>query len=105
MINSKEVVKAIKAVTQPNSLRLYVKEHRSEIDAQLKRHIPDLKRPIHAVYEWLPGRPYVCNKNKVTLGTGRNDYTRLPNLPLFAVTCKNCLRVLRCGTQTTLVLK
>jgi len=45
MINSKEVVKAIKAVTQPNSLRLYVKEHRSEIDAQLKRHIPDLKRP------------------------------------------------------------
>ena len=44
-MNEKEVVSAIKTVVQPRFLRLYVKEHREEIDAQLKQYVPDLKRP------------------------------------------------------------
>ena len=63
------------------------------------------QRVLHGVHDHLPGRPYLCNKSKVTQGTGRNDFTRLPDLPLFKVTCKNCLRVQRCGTQTELDLK
>lgn len=45
MANNKEVIKAIKAVVRPRSLISYVKEHREEIDAQLKQYIPNLKRP------------------------------------------------------------
>jgi len=63
------------------------------------------ERVLHGVHEGLPGRPYACNKNKITKGTGRNDFTRFPDVPLFRVTCKNCLRVLRCGVQTKLDLK
>jgi len=40
-----EAALTIKAVAQPTSIRKYVIEHRKEIDAQLKQHVPDLKRP------------------------------------------------------------
>jgi hypothetical protein len=61
------------------------------------------ERVMHGVHEDLPDRPLLCNHNKPSKGTSLN-FTRLPEVPLFRVTCKNCLRVLRCGVQTKLEL-
>ena len=61
------------------------------------------ERPVHGVIVTETDLHIACHHNRgVKSGWA---HTLHSDLPLFAVTCKNCLRVLRCGTQMTLVLK
>jgi hypothetical protein len=60
------------------------------------------ERPVHGVVSDEHGQHLACHKD---MGCASGwEYTTHPDLPMFRVTCKNCLRVLRCGTQTTLDL-
>ena len=84
-------------------------ENYNKLHAALKSGavtIEDFKKNpkvMHGVYEDLPDRPLLCNRNRSSKGSGL-AYTRLPDVPMFRVTCKNCLRVARKGIQTTLPL-
>jgi len=60
------------------------------------------ERPVHGLIVTGADLHIACHHNR-GLKSGW-AITCLPNLPMFKVTCKNCLRVLRCGTQTKLDL-
>lgn len=61
------------------------------------------ERPVHGAIYDDDGAHIACNK-EMSLASGW-EFTTDPDVPKYAITCKNCLRVLRLGVQQKLDIK